>query len=142
MLPFFFDRLPEDVLNHIWEMIDIKIKPFISKTNYSRHHADFIKRKFRSANSLGFQGYSLFVIQNDISIALIDMMKNILDIDIISSYKKMHHSESVFFSYYDLLKFIGKKYDSRRCVEILQMCDNRSIADKKLYKSFITRNIR
>ena len=142
MLPFFFDRLPDDVLNHIWEMINIKIKPFISKTHYSRHHSDFIKRKFKCVNSLHFQGYSLFIIQNDISISLIDLIKNILDMDFISSYKKIHHSESVFFSYYDLLKFIGKKYDSRRCVEILKMCDTRSIADKKLYKSFITRNIR
>ena len=141
MIQNFIHELPDDIINIIWEKIEDKYKPFLSRTLYSKHHTLYIQHKYKCIGSLHFQAYILFIMKNNISIALLDLLKNLLDMDIISSYKKLHFSHKIFFSYYELLKYIGKKHKSYKCVELLKMCDNRSITDRKLHKNFIRTNI-
>ena len=87
MLQIFIYKLPDDIIDIIWEKIENKYKPFLSRTLYNRYHSLYIQQKYKCIGSLYFQEYILFIMKNNISIALLDILKN-------------YHQDSVIFLFY------------------------------------------
>ena len=66
MLQKFIDKLPDDIIDIIWEKIEEKYKPFLSRILYTKYHTLYIQQKYKCVGSLYFQAYTLFIMKNNV----------------------------------------------------------------------------
>ena len=102
MINYYLSFIPDDILYYyVWPNISNNIKMLLNKDLYYEYH-----NKIYSLN----KNYIISIIKNDMLIVLNCLLRDNY-LNFIQN-KKLYFDNYIFFSYYQLMLFICKKYKS------------------------------
>ena len=132
MIDYYLSCIPNDILYYyVWPNISNNIKMLLNKDLYYKYH-----NKIYSLN----KNYIINIIKNDMLIVLNCLLKDYY-LKFIEN-KKLYFDNYVFFNYYQLMLFICKKYNSKKClIYIQEIFNTQTVLYKKQHKNYINKNI-
>ena len=125
MINYYLSFIPDDILYYyVWPNISNNIKMLLNKDLYYEYH-----NKIYSLN----KNYIISIIKNDMLIVLNCLLRDNY-LNFIQN-KKLYFDNYIFFSYYQLMLFICKKYNSTKCLmHIQEIFNTQTVLHKKQHK--------